>query len=193
MEAEAGSGPSDEELMRRLQDGDDTALAPLMQRWEIPVKRFVFRLVGSAAEADDLAQEVFVRIYTKRAGYRTGAKFSAWCFSIAANQAKNRLRWWRRRPALSLDAWSEAGGETADESRAGAMASSEAVRHEQIAAVQAAIAALPLELRTALVLFEYEAQSMADIGAALGCTTKAVENRLYRARQLLKQSLALEA
>ena len=189
MEAEAGSDPSDEELMRRLQGGDDAALAPLMQRWEIPVKRFVFRLIGNAAEADDLAQEVFVRIYTKRAGYRTGAKFSAWCFSIAANQAKNRLRWWRRRPALSLDAWSEAGG---DESRAGAMASSEAVRHEQIAAVKAAIAALPLELRTALVLFEYEAQSMADIAAALGCTAKAVENRLYRARQLLKQSLALE-
>lgn len=189
MEPDAGAGPSDEELMRRLQGGEDAALAPLMQRWEVPVKRFLFRLVGSAAEADDLAQEVFVRIYTKRATYRGGAKFSTWCFAIAANQAKNRLRWWKRRPVLSLDAWAEAGGEAADESRAGAAASHQTVRREQIAAVAAAVAVLPLELRTALVLFEYEGQSMADIAAALGCTAKAVENRLYRARQQLRAAL----
>ncbi len=190
MEAEAGSGPSDEELMRRLQGGDDAALAPLMQHWEAPVKRFIFRLIGNTADAEDLAQEVFVRIYTKRASYRAGAKFSTWCFSIAANQAKNRLRWWRRRPMLSLNAWTDAGGETADESRAGRPPSGEAVRHEQIAAVQTAVAALPLDLRTALVLFEYEGQSMEDIAQALGCTPKAVENRLYRARQNLKRVLA---
>ena len=189
MEAEPGANPSDEECMGRLQAGDNTALAPLMQRWEGPVKRFIFRLVGNTAEAEDLAQDVFVRIYTKRASYRAGAKFSTWCFSIAANQAKNRLRWWHRRPALSLDAWAEAGGETADESSAGAQASDESVRHEQIAAVQAAVAGLPLELRTALVLFEYEDQSVADIAEMLGCTAKAVENRLYRARQRLKQAL----
>lgn len=190
MEAEAGAGPSDEELMRRLQGGEDAALAPLMQHWELPVKRFIFRLVGNPAEAEDLAQEVFVRVYTKRASYRAGARFSTWCFAIAANQAKNRLRWWRRRPVLSLDAWTAAGGDPADESRAGGPASHVAVRREQIAAVQAAVGALPLDLRTALVLFEYEGQSMADIAAALGCTPKAVENRLYRARQQLKLTLA---
>ncbi|MDI1319978.1 MAG: sigma-70 family RNA polymerase sigma factor [bacterium] len=189
MEADPGASPSDEDLMRRLQGGEATALAALMSRWEGPVKRFIFRIVGNTAEAEDLAQEVFVRVYTKRDSYRAGAKFSTWCFSIAANQAKNRLRWWRRRPALSLNAWTEAGGETADESPAGAPASTEAVRHEQIAAVQTAVAELPLELRTALVLFEYEELSVADIAAALSCTAKAVENRLYRARQRLKQSL----
>ena len=175
--------------MRRLQGGEDASLAQLMQRWEIPVKRFIFRIVGNTAEAEDLAQEVFVRVYSKRATYRAGAKFSAWCFSIAANQAKNRLRWWRRRPAISLNAWTEAGGDTADESRVGESASSRAVAHEQIAAVQAAVAALPLDLRTALVLFEYEDLSMAEIAAALDCSAKAVENRLYRARQQLKQVL----
>ena len=152
------SDPGDEELMRRLQGGEDAALAQLMQRWEIPVKRI-------------------------------GAKFSTWCFSIAANQAKNRLRWWRRRPAISLNAWTEAGGDTADESRVGESASSKAVAHEQISAVQAAVAALPLDLRTALVLFEYEDLSMAEIAAALDCSAKAVENRLYHARQQLKQAL----
>ena len=175
--------------MRRLQGGEDAALAQLMQRWEIPVKRFIFRIVGNTAEAEDLAQEVFVRVYSKRATYRVGAKFSTWCFSIAANQARNRLRWWRRRPAISLNAWTEAGGDTTDESRVGESASSNAVTHEQIAAVQAAVAALPLDLRTALVLFEYEDLSMAEIAAALDCSAKAVESRLYRARQQLKQVL----
>jgi RNA polymerase sigma-70 factor (ECF subfamily) len=192
MESDPGANPSDEELMRMLLAGDDAALAPLMQRWETPVKRFLFRLIGNTADAEDLAQEVFVRIYTKRASYRVGAKFSTWCFSIAANQAKNRLRWWRRRPVTSLDAWTEAGGEIADESRAGDRASVASVRREQVAAVQRAVASLPVDLRTALVLFEYEEQSMTEIAGALGCTPKAVENRLYRARQQLKQILRTE-
>jgi RNA polymerase sigma factor (sigma-70 family) len=188
METEAG-GPSDEELMAQLQAGDEAALAPLMQRWEVPLKRFIFRLVGNAAEAEDLAQEVFVRIYTKRSSYRLGAKFSTWCFSIAANLAKNRLRWWKRRPVLSLDAWMDSGGDAADQTATGAQASDKAVRRERIATVQAAVAALPLDLRTALILFEYEQQSMGEIAAALGCTAKAVENRLYRARKMLRAQL----
>jgi len=189
MDTDAGSGPSDEILMHRLQDGEDAVLALLMQRWEVPVKRFVFRLVGNPAEAEDLAQEVFLRVFTKRATYRSGAKFSSWCFSIAANLAKNRLRWWKRRPALSLDAWTDAGGESTDESRAGEPPGQTALRREQILAVQAAVASLPLDLRTALVLFEYEQQSMAEIASALNCTAKAVENRLHRARQQLKHQL----
>lgn len=177
--------------MRRLQGGEDGALAQLMQNWEEPVKRFIFRIVGNAAEAEDLAQDVFVRVYSKRATYRTGARFSTWCFAIAANQAKNRLRWWRHRPAVSLDAWTEAGGEAADETRDGEAASRRAVRRERIAAVQAAVSELPLDLRTALVLFEYEGQPVAEIASALGCTAKAVETRLYRARRLLKRALKL--
>lgn len=191
METEAGV-PSDEELMAQLQAGKEAALAPLMQRWEVPLKRFIFRLVGSTAEAEDLAQEVFVRVYTKRSTYRPGAKFSTWCFSIAANQAKNRLRWWKRRPTLSLSAWMDTGGDAVDQSAAGAQASDEAVRRERIATVQAAVADLPLDLRTALVLFEYEGQSMNEIATALGCTPKAVENRLYRARRQLQRQLALQ-
>jgi RNA polymerase sigma-70 factor (ECF subfamily) len=191
MEADPGASPSDEDLMRRLQGGADDALAELMHRWELPIKRFIFRVVGNAAEADDLAQEVFVRVYAKRATYRPGAKFSTWCFSIAANQARNRLRWWRRHPALSLNAWVEAGGETADESAAGTAAPHAVERHERISAIQSAVAALAVDLRTALVLFEYEGQSMEEIALALHCSPKAVENRLYRARQQLKISLRL--
>ncbi|HVZ66395.1 MAG TPA: RNA polymerase sigma factor [Lacunisphaera sp.] len=190
MAADPGGGPSDEELMRRLQDGEDAALAQLMERWELRVRRFIFRIVGNPADADDLAQEVFVRVYAKRASYHPGAKFSSWCFAIAANQARNRLRWWRRRPELSLEAWAETGGELADGSAGGAPAQA-AEKRERVAAVRAAVAALPVEWRTALVLFEYEGLAIAEIGAALACTPKAVENRLYRARQRLKAVLAV--
>ena len=189
MAADLATGASDEELMRRLQGGEEAALASLMERWEMPVKRFIFRLLGNVTEAEDLAQEVFCRIFTRRTHYRPGAKFSTWCYAIAANLAKNRLRWWQRHPVHSIDAWIEAGGEIADESRAGASAAQAALRQEQILAVQQAVAALPLDLRTALILFEYEEQTTAEIAAALDCTPKAVENRLYRARQLLRRSL----
>ncbi len=189
MAADPIIGASDEELMSRLQSGEEAALASLMARWEIPVKRFIFRLLGNVTEAEDLAQEVFCRIFTKRSSYRSGAKFSTWCYAIAANLAKNRLRWWQRHPVHSIDAWINAGGEIADESRGGASAAQTALRQEQILAVQQAVMALPLDLRTALILFEYEGQTTAEIAEALACTPKAVENRLYRARLLLKHAL----
>lgn len=189
MRTEDNAEPSDEEAMVRLQSGDDTALGMLMRRWELPVKRFVFRLIGNTAETEDLAQEVFVRVYTKRGTYRPGARFSSWVFAIAANQAKNRLRWWKRRPTLSLDGWVETGGDAEDETvspTAAARAREDAERRE---AVQRAVAALPLDQRTAIVLFAYEGKSMAEIAEIVGCSTKAVENRLYRARLELRRQL----
>jgi RNA polymerase sigma-70 factor (ECF subfamily) len=187
-----GGGPDDETLMARLQGGDDSALAELMQRWEIPAKRFLFRMVGNTAEAEDLAQEAFVRIYTKRGTYRTGARFSSWLFAIAANQAKNRLRWWKRRPTLSLDGWVDGGGDAEDETASPAAAARAREEAERREAVQRAVTALPLDQRTAIVLFAYEGKTMAEIAEIVGCSTKAVENRLYRARLRLR-ALAGEA
>ena len=183
------SAIADEQLMTQLQDGDDAALAALMQRWEIPVKRFIFRMVGNTAEAEDLAQEVFVRIFLKRHTYRTGSKFSSWMFAIAANQAKNRLRWWKRRPTLSLNAWIEEGGDVEDETIGPAMRALGSDQDERVAAVQKAVSDLPLDQRTAIVLLEYEEKSMAEIAEIVGCSAKAVENRLYRARTALRRVL----
>lgn len=193
MQPLSDNDPSDEDLMLRVQADDHAAFGKIVHRWNVPVKRFLFRMVGNSGETDDLAQEVFARVYLKRASYRPVAKFSTWCFSIAANLATDRLRWWRRRPMSSLDAWWDAGGDTPDESTGALMGGDAVVRQERIAAVRAAVAALPVDLRATLTLFEYEEQSVADIADALGCTAKAVENRLYRARQQLKQSLRIEA
>ncbi|MGA2444592.1 MAG: sigma-70 family RNA polymerase sigma factor [Opitutaceae bacterium] len=188
MDIEKGE-PADEWLMIQLQGGDGAALAVLMQRWEIPVKRFIFRLVGNTADAEDLAQEVFVRVFLKRHTYRAGARFSPWIFAIAANQAKNRLRWWKRRPTLSLSAWLEEGGDAEDETTASAILASGGDQDERMAAVQRAVSDLPLDQRTAIVLFEYEEKSMAEVAEIVGCSAKAVENRLYRARQQLRRAL----
>lgn len=175
--------------MTRVQACDDRAFAELMARWEIPVKRFLARMLQNEHEAADLAQEVFVRLYQKRGLYRTGARFSPWIFSIAANQARNRLRWWRRRPAVSLEAWSEEMPELADTAATDAAKSLQ--RAERAEAVRAAVAALPSDWREALILCEYEELTMAEAAEALGTTVKSVESRLYRARERLRGKLAV--
>jgi RNA polymerase sigma-70 factor (ECF subfamily) len=172
----------DAELMSRVQAGDEPALAALMERWELPVKGLLLRFVHNGHEAADLAQETFVRVWEQRARYRGGAKFRPWVFAIAVNLARNRLRWWRRRPEVTLEAWQ---GE--EETAGGAEAAEQKERAE---AVRGAIAALPRDLREALVLAEYEGMSQAEIAATLGTTAKAVESRLYRARAVLRTRLA---
>ena len=172
--------------MGRVQAGDEVALGSLMERWELPVKGLVGRIVLNASEAEELAQETFVRVWQQRAKFRAGAEFRPWVFAIAVNLARNRLRWWRRRPTVSLHEWSETEGEGREAKGGGAEALE---RAERAAAVRDAVAALPLDLREALVLFEYEQLSHAEIAVALGCTPKAVETRIYRAREKLRAAL----
>ena len=171
--------------MERVCAGDEVAFAALMERWERPVKSVVARMVLNAAEAEELAQEAFVRLWQRREDFRPGAEFRPWFLAIAVNLARNRLRWWRRRPSIELGAWLEGGGDSGEiTGGAGAME-----RAERVDAVQAAIAALPVELREALVLFEFEELSQAEIAAVLRTTPKAVESRVARAREKLRRAL----
>ena len=179
-------------LMQRVQQGDEGAFAILLQRWERPVKSVIARLVLNAGETEDLAQETFVRVWQQRAKFRREAEFRPWVFSIAVNLARNRLRWWRRRPHVALDSWTEAEESGAKVGGAMSAASAELERVELAAAVREAVAALPTDLREVVVLFEYEGLSHAEIAAALGCTPKAVEARLYRAREKLRKALSAE-
>jgi RNA polymerase sigma-70 factor (ECF subfamily) len=182
----------DRDLMVRVQAGDESALGHLMERWEVPVKGVIGRLVLNAAEAEELAQETFVRVWQQREKFRAHGEFRPWVMAIAVNLARNRLRWWRRRPTVSLQEWSQTGTgdhgpRTVDPgSRTGAEAME---REERATAVREAIAALPLELREAIVLFEYEQMSQAEIAAAVGATTKAVETRISRAKEKLRAAL----
>ena len=121
--------------------------------------------------------------------FRDGAEVRPWVFSIAVNLARNRLRWWRRRPTVSLQEWDE----TEDPStglRGGEVTGTVALeREERAVVVREAVAALPVELREAIVLFEYEEMSHAEIAVAAGCTAKAVESRVARAREKLRVAL----
>jgi RNA polymerase sigma-70 factor (ECF subfamily) len=179
----AATTEDDSRLMARVRTGDEAALGELMGRWERPVKAVIGRIVLNTRDADELAQETFVRLWDQRSRFRDGAPFRPWVFAIAVNLARNRLRWWRRRPEIALEEWTEAPAGTGHGADA-------AERTERAHAVQMAIAALPTDLREALVLAEYENLSHAEIASIAGTTAKAVESRLARARAKLRTSLA---
>jgi len=185
------TGELDRADMERLAAGHDAALNDLMERHAAPVFRFLCRMLGNEDDANDLAQETFVRVFQARARFRTSEKFSAWLFTIAANLARNQIRWRRRRPNVSLDA--EAG--IAEEPLANALPATDVAPNEQAlasergAAVRDAVSKLPPDLREAIVLCEWEEKSVAEAAAILDATPKTIESRLYRARQHLRKQL----
>lgn len=173
---------SDEETMLALQRGDDRALNRLMDRWQLPLRTFLYRSTQNEQDALDLAQETFVRIYRHRARYRAGARFSTWMFQIALNLARDLARRHRRRPIASLD---EAPEPATRDNPVRALTDTEAAT-----TVRRAIAQLPDDLREAVLLSEFEQLSHAEIAAIAGTTPKAIETRLYRAREKLRSLLA---
>jgi RNA polymerase sigma-70 factor (ECF subfamily) len=196
-EAKANSiGPTDTDAldradMDRLGSGHEPALNALMQRHAPKLYNYLLRCLQNEEDAADAAQESFVRVYQNRAKFDPDQRFSTWLYTIAANLVKDRYRYRTRHPQVSLDAENPATGnefrEALPESAATPSESLQAV--ERAAAVRSAVSELPEELRTPLILSEYEELSHAEIGAILKCTPKAVETRLYRARQQLRVSL----
>lgn len=184
---EATAAPNDDSvLMVRVQAGDERAFAELMQRWELPVKAVIARIVLNTSEAEDLSQDTFVRLWRYRANYTPERPFKPWILGIAVNLARNRLRWWKRRPTVALEEWTEMPGDSDIPAESGAAGMEKMERSD---AVRIAIAALAPEFRDALVLFEYEGMSYGEIAQALNTSTKSVENRILRARARLREPL----
>lgn len=169
--------------MIALQGGEAAALDRLMGRWQQPLQSYLRRIVGHPEDARDLAQETFVRIYRHRTRFRPEARFSTWLFQIALNLARDHHRQRQRRPSEALAASVQETAEDAPHPRAHAEAADRAV------AVRDAIAELPDSLRDPLILAEYQHLSHAEIAQVIGSSPKAVESRLYRARDLLRQRL----
>jgi RNA polymerase sigma-70 factor (ECF subfamily) len=181
----------DLELMSRLAAGEDLALNALMDRWSGRVAAFLFRMTGQRETAMDLAQETFVKLYQSRGSYRPRGSFSTYLFAIAANLARNHARWKSRHPTVSISTAGPDGGENLPEPADPRLTPGEAaLAREKSAAVNAAILALPLDLRESLTLFVHEEMSYAQIAQLTGCSAKAVETRIYRARQILKEQLS---
>ena len=185
-----GGAAADWAVVERVRAGDDASYDVLMQRYKRPVLNFVYRMIGDAAEAEDVAQEVFVRAYRGllREGFgRTSANFSTWLFQIARNAALDCLRRRRRHAADPLPEL-DGGGESLP--GAGKTAAEELMARETGEQIAAAVAVLPEDQRSALVLAEYEALSYEEIAAVMRSSRKSVEARLYRARLFLRQRLA---
>jgi RNA polymerase sigma-70 factor, ECF subfamily len=180
----------DAELMLRLKNGEDSILNELMTRWQQSLVAFIYRYIGHETDALDLAQETFVRVYETRRRYTVQAKFSTWLFAIAANLCRNHLRW-RQRRRESVPRTSDTGDAELAEHVQSLEDSPDqaAMKSESISLVRTAIEQLPHDLKTVILLYEYQSLSYAEIASVLKCSLKAVEMKLYRARRLLRERL----
>lgn len=181
--------------MLRLAGGRESALDDLMARHGGRLHGCLRRLLQNEAEAEDVAQETFVRVFEHRDRFDPERSFQTWLYAIAMNLVRDRFRWRSRHPESPLDAPASPGAEepSSPASRLPDPARSpgeSALAAERSAAVRTAVAGLPEDLRVPLVLAEFEERSQAEIGVILGCSAKAVEMKLYRARQHLRRQLA---
>jgi RNA polymerase sigma-70 factor (ECF subfamily) len=187
----------DVRLMLQVRDGDAAAFEQLVRRYQVRLVRLLEHLAPSANQAEDLAQEVFLRVFRARERYEPGAKFTTWLFTIAGNVASNAHRSrMRRREVPEADA-PRPGGERSSgaiESLAteasGLMPTRLLDRRERSAMVRQAIAQLGERQRMALLLNRFEGMNYEEIAESMGLTSKAVKSLLARARVHLRNLLA---
>jgi RNA polymerase sigma-70 factor, ECF subfamily len=186
-----GPSPGDDELLRRLREGDEGALSALYGRWQGPVFRLALRLSGSREVAEDVAQEVFLALMRGVSGYDAArAPLASYLFGMARNQVRRRLE--RERPYVALE--SEAEDAARDDS-AGSFEDPLAslTRQEDVARVRDAVLSLPLHYREAVVLCDLQLLSYEEAAAVLECALGTVRSRLARGRELLAAKLLRRA
>ena len=175
--------PTDDELVARVVDGDVDAFATLAERYKRPVYTLAYRMLGNAADAEDAAQETFVRAYTRLATYQPGGKFGAWLAAICAHWCIDHLR---RARAVPLE--SVATGPRALPIGERQQPEALALRAERRLEVRDWLARLPAPYRRVLVLRYWHELSYAEIGRALGEPVSTVRMRLFRARKALSDA-----
>lgn len=182
---------SDEDLMGRVAEDDERAFTELVRRFQGRVTNLISRVLNDREASDDLAQEVFVRVFVHRRNYRRGSKFSTWLFTIAANLAKNEIRRRvRRRNWFSLDALQELLSDSAIQLADPGEGQETALQRGQLQElVGRAIAAVPEKYRLALVLRDIEGLAYEEIAEVLGVPGGTVRSRINRARGMLKRKL----
>lgn len=185
--------PNDEgqELMLRIQKGDSRAFEELVDLYKDMVVATAYRYLGDRGRAEDLAQEVFIRIYRARKTYRPLARFKTWCYRIIYNLAVNEAVRQKRTHAVSLQALrrNERSGD-AIEDGAAADPGEALEKAELVAKVREAVLTLPDKQRICLVLNKYEGQSYAEIAEAMHMSIEAVKSMLFRAREKVRLKLA---
>lgn len=182
---DTGVGPAlpdvDEDVARmiRLAAGDEGALQQLFDRWKRPLLSFIYRSLGSHADAEDLTLEVFVRLHRAAANYRPTARFSTYLFQIAQNLVRNEQRRRQRKPAVPVPP------EVFDHVQSGVAGSDQRIQElEEV--LGRALARLPERARAALLLVVQQRTGTAEAAATLGLTENALRVLVHRARQQLK-------
>lgn len=181
----------DAQLMLRVKDGDDESFRVLLEKHRNPVVHFVYRMVQDQAVSEELAQEVFLRVYRSRGTYEPTARFTTWLFRIATHLALNWLR----------DGRNERGHQRLDDDRDGEMPAREVsdrtpsveqrmVYQARLQEIRDAIALLPEKQRAAVLMHKYEEMEYAQIAGVLQCSESAVKSLLFRAYETLRRRLA---
>jgi RNA polymerase sigma factor (sigma-70 family) len=182
----------DAQDMARLAGGHDAALNDLMNRHAERLFHFLVRSLQNETDAADLAQETFVKIFQSRAKFDPQQKFSTWLFTIASNLVRDRYRWRSRHQQVSLDAENDQTESSLKDTLTAVepLPDQRMQTEERADEVRKAVAALPVELKQPLILAVYQDLPQAEIATILKCSVKAVETRIYRARQQLRAALA---
>ena len=181
---------ADADLMLRVREGDPASFGLLLERHRGPVIHFLYRMVQNQAVAEELAQEVFLRVYKSRATYEPAAKFTTWLFRIATHLGLNWIRDGRgEKLQRSLDQQTrESGGkQLPDRTKT---VEEELVHQAKLREVRRAIQSLPSKQRAAVMMHKYEEMEYAQIAMVLSCSESAVKSLLFRAYEALRSRLA---
>ncbi|HUS05779.1 MAG TPA: RNA polymerase sigma factor [Bryobacteraceae bacterium] len=180
----------DAELMLRVRDGDAESFVLLLERHRGPVIHFLHRMVQNQGVAEELAQEVFLRVYRSRGSYEPTAKFTTWLFRIATHLALNSLRDRRgEKGHESLDDGQQEGVRLQVPDRQPSI-EQQMLREVRLGEVRQAIAALPDKQRAAVLMHKYQDMEYSQIAGVLCCSESAVKSLLFRAYETLRARLA---
>jgi RNA polymerase sigma-70 factor (ECF subfamily) len=185
-------GMDDAQVMLRVRDGDDAAFNYLVERYRRAMISFMFRMVHNAAIAEELSQEVFLRVYRSRASYTADAKFTTWLYRIATNLAVNHARDNKHeRPEVkaSLDETDEDTGFSIDVADATPNVEQEILRRERLRAIRKHVEALPERQRLAVMMHKYQELDYRQIAEVLHLSESATKSLLFRAYETLRESL----
>lgn len=180
----------DAELMLRVKDGDSASFAVLLGKHRSPVVHFLYRMVQNQAVAEELAQEVFLRVYRSRSSYEPAAKFTTWLFRIATHLALNAIRDGKQERLQSRLDDEASGVSAASVSDGRPSAEQDLVRRARMEEIRGAIALLPDKQRAAVLMHKYHEMEYTQIAKALNCSESAVKSLLFRAYEALRTRLA---
>ncbi len=185
-------GLSDADVMLRVKEGDDAAFEYLVGKFRRPMLSFMYRMAHNASVAEELAQEVFLRVYRSRQTYNAEAKFSTWLYRIASNLAVNYARdnkYERPQFSVSLDEPDEETGATLDLADSRLNVEQELLRRERLAAIRKQVECLPERQRLAVLMHKYQGLDYRQIAEVLKLSESATKSLLFRAYETLREKL----